>query len=192
MVRRAFGLVAAAVTVAVVATAPPACIIAEPPDDPPRLPPTRPTIVRASVVPPPSAVLGRWPSFGTFIVPVELYDPTVSFQWSAFVDYNPATGEGLSSSGTSDFEPSSNEGRVRTLYVTIPTPSPDRCHVVEIVVALRFPGDLTAALLHSPAEPGGDIVSWFYNPAGDLSGCPTLDAGIDASPAPDDDDGGPR
>ena len=33
---------------------------------------------------------------------------------------------------------------------------------------------------HTPAEPGGDIATWFYNPNGDLGGCPALDAGIDA------------
>ena len=41
----------------------------------------------------------------------------------------------------------------------------------------------------APLEPGGDIVTWFYSPSGDLAGCPVLDAGIEPI-APDAGDGG--
>lgn len=152
------------------------CVIADPPGDLPQLPPMRPTIVRASVVPPPSKVLGRWPE--RFIVPVELADPRATLWWSAFVDYNPDTGFGLDGLPTkSTYEPGTTQGRVRILEIPIGAPSTDRCHVVEVVVALNL-NTRDAKNAHTPDEPGGDIVSWFYSPSGDLAGCPVLDAGI--------------
>jgi hypothetical protein len=160
----------------VVATAVTACIIAEPPSDPPRLPTTRPTIVRGSVVPPASKIIGRWPD--RFIVPVELSDPTVSFEFAVWIDFNPATGEGLVDFRTSSFVQENTTGRVRRLEIPLSAPTDDRCHVVEVLVALRFVGqDSTGA--HAFTDPGGDIVSWIYNPKGDTTGCPLLDAGIE-------------
>jgi hypothetical protein len=155
------------------------CVIAEPPLDLPRLPPMRPVIVRGSVVPQVSAVLARWPQQRKFIVPVELVDPRATIFYSAFVDYNPATGDGLEGRPTaSPYEAETTQGAVRTLEVLITEPSPDRCHVVEIVVALQFSSSLERRLAHTPLEPGGDSVSWFYSPGGDLAGCPTLDSGL--------------
>lgn len=155
-----------------------ACILAEEPAELPPTPLMRPTILHGSVVPSTSAVLGTFPE--KFIVPVELSDPTLSFQWATFVDYNSLTGSGLVDlPRTSTFEAATTQGRVRTLEVTInPPPSTDGCHVIEVVVALRFasPSDP-----HVPAEPGGDVVTWFYSPGGDLRGCPIVDAGIDAT-----------
>jgi hypothetical protein len=155
-----------------------ACIIADPPSDLPVLPETRPTIMRGSVVPPASAVLGRWPAAGRFTVPVELVDPRVDIWWSAFVDYNPATGEGRVETSKSTYEPRSTQGRIRTLDVVISEPLADGCHVVEVVVALRFESDKQGEFAHTPEEPGGDSVTWFFSPTGDLSGCPVLDAGL--------------
>lgn len=163
----------AAVTAAVTS-----CIIAEPPTDPPRLPLARPTIVRGSVVPPASSVLGRFPS--TFIVPVELFDPTATFEYAAWIDFNPATGEGLEFFSTSEFQQANTAGRVRTLEIPLRAPPDDRCHVIEVVVALRLAGQ-SGTGAHAALDPGGDIVTWFYNPSGDLAGCPMLDAGIDAA-----------
>jgi hypothetical protein len=148
----------------------------------PRLPIVRPTIVRGSVVPSPGAVLGTFPD--KFIVPVELADPTQAFQWSAFVDYDPFANIGLVTHDDSVFEPASANGRIRVLdKIVIPKPADlDRCHVIEVVVALRLLNDNTdPKSAHTPAEPGGDSVLWFYSPSGDLRGCPVLDAGIDAS-----------
>ncbi len=158
-----------------------ACVLIEPPGDLPRLPTTRPTIVRGSVVPSASSVLGTWPDEKDgFIVPVELADPKLPFEYAAFVDYNAFTGEGLQIEPTrSDFERSNTTGRIRTLNVVLPPPSElDRCHVVEVVVALRLESNTSPQTSHTPAEPSGDIVTWFYNPSGDLRGCPTVDAGI--------------
>lgn len=170
-VRRRWSWTLAVVILGAVAS----CVISEPPSDPPRLPRSRPTIVRGSVVPPASNVIGRFPE--KFIVPVELFDPTADFEWAVWVDFNPATGEGLEFFETSRFVQANTTGRVRTLEIALPAPSDDRCHVIEVIVALRFAGQsLTGA--HAPLDPGGDIVTWFYNPRGDLSGCPMLDAGI--------------
>jgi hypothetical protein len=156
-----------------------ACILAQPSGDLPRLPESRPNIVHSSLVPATSAVLTRFPS--TLIVPVELNDPTVGLVYAAFVDYNPLTGNGLVGEiGHSQPEPNT-VGRTRTLTINLPmTLEPDRCHVIEVVVALRLASELDFKLAHTPAEPGGDFASWLYNPNGDLLGCPSLDAGIDA------------
>lgn len=163
---------------AVVALAVTSCIIAEPPTDSARLPVTRPTIVHGSVVPSASSVLGRFPS--TVIVPVELFDPTVTFEYAAWIDFNPATGEGLEFWSTSEFQQANTTGRVRTLEIPLRAPSDDRCHVLEVIVALRLAGQ-SGTDAHAALDPGGDIVTWFYNPSGDPGGCPSLDAGIDAA-----------
>ncbi len=167
------------------------CVIADPPGDLPQLPETRPTILRGSVVPSSSAVLGRWPA--KFTVPVELVDPRVTFLYSAFVDFNPINGAGIDGApNRSEFEPGTSEGRVRTLEIPITTPSLDRCHVVEVVVALRFIANTDGKSAHTPDEPGGDSVTWFFSPTGDLSGCPVLDAGIEEPVGDAEVDGGPQ
>lgn len=171
----------------VLAVAVTACIIAEPPSDPPRLPLTRPTIVRGSVVPPASNIIGRWPD--KFIVPVELSDPNVTFEYAVWIDFNPATGDqGLVDFRSSPFAQENTTGRVRRLEIPIAEPSADRCHVVEVLVALSFVGERGIGA-HAPSPPGGDIVSWIYNPSGDTSGCPLLDAGIEPT-LPDAGDAG--
>jgi hypothetical protein len=152
------------------------CVVADPPTDLPKLPPTRPVIVRGSVVPGVSAVLGRWPD--KFIVPVELVDPRVTVYCSAFVDYNPATGEGLDGRPQAFESDKTTQGSIRRLEILITPPSLDRCHTVEIVVALNVGSFTDPRIAHTPPEPGGDSVNWFYSPGGDLAGCPTLDAGI--------------
>jgi hypothetical protein len=159
-----------------------ACI-PEPPPDLPDLPRARPTILRASVVPPASAVLGSFPS--KFIVPVELADPTESFLSVAYIHYNPLTGSGRQGRAEeSRFERSNTVGRVRTIDVVLSPPAPDRCHVIDVIVARRFEDE---ARPRRPVDPpGGDIVTWFYSPSGTLAGCPSLDAGFDAEPPPSD------
>jgi hypothetical protein len=152
-----------------------ACVIADPPTELPRSSERRPTIVRPSVVPSTSAVISGWPS--NFIVPVELSDPLAKLSWAAFIDYNPVTGEGFVDGQTSVYEAATTQGNIRMLELRIEKPSLDRCHVVEIIVALRLnTTDIRNA--HTPEEPGGDSVSWFFNPTGDLAGCPVVDAGL--------------
>ena len=152
-----------------------ACVLAEPATNLPTLPDLRPTIVRASVVPTASAVLLTWP--GKFIVPVELIDPRETILWASFVDYNSITPAGYDNNGSSPYEAASALGNIRLLQIPITEPSSDKCHLVEIVVAKNL--DVRSEVgAHTPLEPGGDIVSWFYNPSGDLDGCPSVDAGI--------------
>ena len=179
-----------------------ACVLAEPSGALPRLPDARPTIVHASVVPPTSAVLTTLPTDTAFLVPVELIDPTAEIAYAAFVDYNPSTGAGLITSppGHSEFEVANTTGRTRLLTVPITPPdtSPsqqidlNRCHVIEIVVALRFDSESNPFSIHTPGPPGGDIVTWFYNPSGDLGGCPSLaiDGGVDAKADSEAGEGG--
>lgn len=160
-----------------------ACVIAQSSGDVPRLPETRPTIVHPEVVPPTGGILTRWPAF--FTVPVELSDPTAPFAYAVFVDYNPLTGAGrVFGENNIPYDQQSLATRIRTLEIPIPqelAPSAERCHVIEVVVALRFNADNEPKNAHTPAAPGGDSVTWIYNPGGDPSGCPRLDAGIEAS-----------
>jgi hypothetical protein len=159
------------------------CVIAEPPGDLPRPPQRRPVIITSQLVPQNSGVLATFPS--RFVVPVELVDPTANFDWSAFVDFNPLTGDGLVAVSQSQFSPSNFDGKYRILEVEIPAPLDlmDRCHVIEIVVALNLLARETSdgRVAHTPREPGGDNAVWFYSPTGDLRGCPILDAGADAA-----------
>jgi hypothetical protein len=170
-----------------------ACVLAASSGDLQRLPESRPTIVHAQLVPTTSAVLTQFPR--TFIVPVELADPTVPIVYAAFVDYNPFTGEGLVlQPRRSVFEAGNTKGRTRILEVAIPDPDIelDRCHVIEIIVALRLKAETDPKNAHTPEEPGGDVATWFYNPNGDLGGCPSLDGGIDAPVDADAAEGGPQ
>jgi hypothetical protein len=169
-----------------------ACVLAEPSSDLPRLPESRPTILHALVVPSTTQVLTRFPT--TFIVPVELTDRTSTIYYAAFIDYNPFTGVGLVDGpfpNTFEADNGLTTGRTRTLNVAIPAPADlDQCHRIEVVVALRLKSTTDSKNAHTPDAPGGDIVTWFYNPNGDLGGCPSLDAGIDASFGGDAGEGG--
>jgi len=151
-----------------------ACIVTDPPNDLPRLPETRPTIVRGSVVPSASSVIGTWPDL--FIVPVELSNPRADFVYAAFIDFSPLPPISAQSLESSRYEAANTTGRIRRVQIVLAPPADlDRCHTIEVVVALGFTQNV-----HTPAEPGGDTVSWFYSPTGDLSGCPVLNPNLDA------------
>jgi len=153
-----------------------ACVIAEPPTDLPTIVEQPPTVARAGVVPSPTVVLTRWPE--TFIVPVRLTDPKTTLVYSYFIDYNAATGDGYIQTIESRFEIGSTPGGQRLLEIPIPEPPPpDRCHTIEVVVALNL-NTSDGRNAHTPLPPGGDSVSWFYSPGGDLAGCPGLAANI--------------
>lgn len=185
--------VAIAVVIALAGAFPAAmggCILAEPSADLPETPSLPPRILHGSVVPSTSSVLGVFPD--KLIVPVELSDPTQSFQWAVFMDYNAVTGTRVVvPPRTSPFEPGTTEGRVRDVQIALtPPPDVDQCHVLQVVVALRLTSSLEPRSAHTPQEPGGDIATWFYSPGGDFRGCPPLDAGIDASILPPDAEAG--
>jgi hypothetical protein len=164
-----------------------ACILADPGADVPRPAPQRPHIIRPSVVPASGAVLGTFPE--KFIIPVELSDPTLPFWFAAFVDYDPNRDQpGTAECNIKQFDSAALTGQARIVEVSIPAPPDlDSCHVIEVIVALQIICDRGPNVAHSPGEPGADSVSWTYSPTGDLSGCPTLDAGLEASR---NDDGG--
>lgn len=156
------------------------CIIADTPDDLPKLPVFRPTILHGSVVPPQNQVLRSFPD--KFVVPVELVDPSATFQWRAFIDYDPATGTDPVDYGTSSPDPASADGGIRPLEISLQSPSDlARCHVIEILVALTFrDGNIPQGRpSHTPDATGGDSASWFFAPGGDVQRCPTFDAGPD-------------
>ena len=156
-----------------------ACVIAQPTDNVPSLPASRPVIT--SAVPSTTMTLTSWPS--SFTLSVELVDPTVEVKYSTFIDYNPITGDGYKGSYTSQLQSGTiPSDRIRTYSLTIPPPLDiERCHVIEIVVSLTY-NFTDPRQAHSPPDPpGGDNVAWFYAPGGDLTGCPALDAGIDAT-----------
>jgi hypothetical protein len=177
--RRALALGAVVTLVSVVA-AQGACVLAQSSGDVPQLPLTRPTIVHPSVVPTTTAILTRWPE--EFVVPVELADPKSVVYARAFIDYDPLNGT-LQANDDQPFQydPATQTTRVRVLRINVPEPTElGRCHTIEIVVALQFqPSEPKNA--HTPVEPpGGDSVTWTYNPSGDVNGCPTVDAGLEA------------
>ena len=161
------------------------CIIAEPQAELPRVPEVRPRIARGASVPPASQVLRSWPE--KFVVPIELVDPAATFQWRVYVDYDESTGDGFVNGDTSSAEPGSLDGGLRVIEVQVPAPlDADRCHTIEMLVALRFRGDFGSEgrSAHTPEQPGGDSLTWLYAPSGSLEGCATVDAAplfVDAS-----------
>lgn len=176
--RLAVGMRVIAVVTIVVATAmvADACVIADPPTDLPQLGELRPRIIRESVVPSTSSVIGQWPEDGKFIIPVELSNPLADLEWAAFVDYNPTVPSGYWDNSTVEKSPAT--GRIRMVEVELKRPLDNGCHIVEIVVALKWEGSKTTLSLHNPPAPGGDIATWVFNLSGDPSGCAVPDAGI--------------
>lgn len=172
--RRAAAAVAALVFGAALSLS---CIIADPPADLPQYPAIRPTIVKGSVLPPSDRVV--LPPLPTFVVPVELVDQNATFAWNAFLDFDPVTNPLPVAGGVVGLEPGTADGGVRAVSFSLAdVPNPTRCHTIEFLVALSF----NSASPHTPNAPGGDSVSWFYNPSGSVDGCPTYDAGqFDAS-----------
>ncbi len=167
----ALGLACGVVVAAVTSS----CIIAETPAELPKLPAFRPTILHGSVAPPASRILVTFPD--KFVIPVELVDPSLPFQWRLFVDYNPLTGDGIVDTGTSFFERGATTGGIRVVEVAVPTPDTSRCHVIEFIVANGFRGDIEGRQAHTPDSTGGDSVVWFYVPGGDSRVCSAPDAG---------------
>ncbi len=163
------------------------CILADPPADLPQYPPTRPSIVKGSVLPPTDRVV--FPPLPTFVVPVQLVDQNATFAWNAFVDFDPITNPLPVAGGVVGPEPGTIDGGVRAVSFSLSdVPAPTRCHTIEFIAA----GSFNSTSPHTPNAPGGDIVSWFYNPSGSIDGCPSYDAGrFDASSIVDAQSDGP-
>jgi hypothetical protein len=172
--RRIFAAASACVVAGALATA--ACIVAPPPDLPPQYV-HRPTILHDSVVPPANEILtaSQLPDSGelTFLIPIQLDDPSAPFLWRMFIDYNydPSSVPQEPDTG-GQFQPtiSTLDGGTVVLSVTVAfqdgklaTPY---CHRIEFVVAYGFSAP------HTPDSLGGDTVTWLYNGAGGSDGCP--------------------
>jgi len=153
----------------VVASVLAACILADPLPEQRSLPTRRPSIVHASVSPAESQPL--MDLHDTFIVPLQLYNPTIPFEWRVFVDYDPLQknayeihGSGGGTSSTADYQIipfSIGEEKYG-----------DRCHTFEFLVAFSFIAN------HTADAAGADSISWFYVPNGDFSKCTSYDAGV--------------
>jgi hypothetical protein len=157
---------AACVAVATLVAA--ACITAPPPQLPQEVE-HRPTIVHESVVPPAGVILDSLPI--EFVVPVLLEDPNESFEWDVFIDYTacassmceptqPRTPPGVVQVTPT---PGTLDGGVVTIdFSSPPDLDPTQCHQFDFLVAHAF----EQGFPHTPAPPGGDIVTWIYDPGG--------------------------
>jgi hypothetical protein len=162
-----------------------ACIVAPPPDLPPQ-PVIRPTILHDSAYPLPDQILtaADIPDGGTltFLVPVELVDPTRTFSWELFVDYDPYAATTPLLFGQVQPTPGSVDGG--TIVVPFALNFGEApldmayCHRIQFLVAYTFSAS------HTPDSLGGDSVTWLYNGAGGVNGCPPFDAGLGDSGVP--------
>jgi hypothetical protein len=135
----------------------------------------RPTILHDSVSPPAGRILtaADIPDGGvlTFLIPVELDDPTRQFSWELFIDYDPYTASAPFQLG--QVQPTASTVDAGTILVSPPPVSfldgklsTPYCHRIEFLVAYSF------SAFHTPDSLGGDIVTWLYNGAGGPDGCP--------------------
>ena len=168
-----------------------ACILADPPPLEQIPPLVRPLIVHESVSPSLSQKITSAPggqlSFG---VPVQV-DPDQSFKWKVFVDRD-LNGDPLNGApqdtgaddggalGTTAPDGDIVGVRVVDFSLTSSQLNFGLCHTITIIVAQDFE-PLAPAKPVDP--PGGDSVTWFYEPVGDCSyfdaAPPTGDAGPD-------------
>jgi hypothetical protein len=117
--------------------------------------------------------LFSWPSDNTFIVPVEVDVQAPAFYYNVFVDYSAVTQQGLQLSGMGPMTPADG-GVTLVLFHLIPPDTPTCPHIINFTVANGFsPSNSSIA----PNGVGGDIVTWWYYPAGGQGGCPPYEAG---------------
>jgi hypothetical protein len=172
---------AAAVVARVVA----ACVIWDPPADEPPPIHYHPLIQADAVVPPSTVVLTELP--GAFTVPLEIVDPTASFVYEVFIDFD--SFDPLRQTPVilpnQRIDPTTNvpDGGiidVQFSLVDLQTSvfDPSACHVIQFVVALAFSQQSD----HTPDSNGADEIEWRYAPPGAGGGCLTFDAGDGAFP----------
>ncbi|HLK37000.1 MAG TPA: hypothetical protein VKU41_09645 [Polyangiaceae bacterium] len=150
-----------------------AACVTTPPPDLPKVSQPPPTILHGSVVPPADLILSTWPA--EFDVPLEIYDPSASFAWEAFVDYDP-TSNTSPLTGQTVGPPIAVDAGVYVQAFHLGQPSDlGFCHRIEFDVARGF--DTTSGSPHTPNSLGGDSIVWFYNAGGGPNGCPVYDAG---------------
>ena len=166
-------LVLAAVASALAAAAAVAACITTPPPDLPVIPYRRPTILHDSVQPPSDRILSVWPA--EFEVPVKVDDPSVGFEWNAFVDYDPAFGTMTPNRSGTVSSPVEVDSGVTVVPFQLLAPDARFCHHIEFQVAHSF--QTSRGSPHTPDSLGGDSVTWTYNAGGGPNGCPVYDAG---------------
>jgi len=147
-----------------------ACIIADPLPEQRSLPTRKPSIL-TTADPQPSLPLVQMPDAG-FSVPVQLYNPTVGFQWGVFVDYDPVQNSRSKPRGTEPGRPDAPDVQVVKFSLASDV-DVERCHKIEFVVALSF----AFVGSHEGDSAGSDSVTWNYVPQGDYSKCATYDGG---------------
>jgi hypothetical protein len=166
-----------------------ACVIWDPPtDDPPPIH-YHPIIESALAVPSNALVLTALPD--TFTVPLEIVDPTASFVYEVFIDFDPLSTfrsvpviPPLSIDPTRD-PPDGGIIDVQFSIVTLDSTyfDPTVCHVIQFVVALGLSTTaFSTTSFHTPDSSGADEIEWRYVPPGGNGGCVTFDAGDGAFP----------
>lgn len=160
-----------------------ACIVADPPAELPPPPQLPPSIIAGSSVPPGGLILTKWPT--AFLVPVQVSDTSLTFDWELFIDFDEFQNPLPVMAGVEKPDPSAFDAGIRIIEVDYPpAPDPSGCHKVELLVALSFNGQDP----HTPGPQGASSIYWFYNPNADLGGCPTYDAGAAGDGAPSSSD----
>jgi len=162
-----------------------ACVLWDPPTDDPAPIHYHPLIDTAAVVPSSSLVLTALPE--TFTVPLEIIDPTATFTYEIFIDFDPLNQmRSVPALPTQDIDPSMDPpdgGIIAVEFSLADLPKsvfdPTVCHVIEFVVALH----LSSMSFHTPDSNGADEIQWQYSPPGANGACVAFDAGDGAFPS---------
>lgn len=149
-----------------------ACLLADPGPTLPRPQDYPPFIETANVQPGEGVIVTTLPL--NFSVPIIQVDTTKTYQWEVFIDYDPIMGSVVarSGSGTSD-------DKAIPFQLVPGDVTGEGCHTIQFIVAYGFGTEGTG--LHTPVAPGGNSVTWFYSPGGDLAGCPAFSGEVDAA-----------
>lgn len=140
----------------------------------------RPTIL-PNETPPVDVPLVTWP-LPPFIAYVDV-DPGASFEWAAFMDFNPSDPTDAShiiQRASQSAAPGG--GPVQVSFTPVLSPNDGLCHRIDLVVADTFGLPTIPNYYHMPAgDYGGDVVTWWYTGGLGLADCSPYDAG----PLPD-------
>ena len=146
----------------------PACVLADPPATLPVVADEGPVIITPSTTPA-AGLLLIWPPSETFIIPVQLQDPTRAIQWKVFLDYNannPSQTTYVAPGTTNADTVITQEGVLELQISDVFPPLDPGCHTLTVVVAYGWlPGNANV-----PDPPGGSSVQWIYR-------CNLYDAG---------------
>ncbi len=155
-----------------------ACLLADPGPTLPQPQNLPPFIESLNVQPQPEQVVTIVPSAPlTFTVPIVQVDPTKTYTWRVWVDYDPNASSDFENTGTG-----TGAEQAASFQIDSAVFSGEGCHTIQFIVAYAFESDNHDPSGHTPVSPpGGSGVSWFYSPGGDLAGCPEYSSEVDAS-----------